>query len=256
MRVSAAKAHAELNWRPVFSTYLDGTADMVSAVRQASASARGSERSPETSLQLSHLRPFGQFSASSSEVSRVFSAGDPCRRGRLHRRAYPVRRRVNSSGCCWRAEELALIDQLLSHARRGTSGAIVIKGEAGIGKSALLDHAAYLVSDMRVLRISGVESEAEIAFGALHLLLHTEFEFIESLPELQAAALRAALGEAHRPSPPRTSGRLPRPTFRSAARRPPCLPPPAIRRSRLIDTPGTDRHRSSNPTTTSRPSSS
>jgi DNA-binding CsgD family transcriptional regulator len=95
-----------------------------------------------------------------------------------------------------RAEELAVIDQLLSHARSGTSGAIVIKGEAGIGKSALLDHAAHLASDMRVLRISGVESEAEIAFGALHLLLHTELELIESLPDLQAAALRAALGEA------------------------------------------------------------
>jgi DNA-binding CsgD family transcriptional regulator len=95
-----------------------------------------------------------------------------------------------------RAEELAVIDQLLSHARNGTSGAIVIKGEAGIGKSALLDHAAHLVSDMRVLRISGMESEAEIAFGALHLLLHTELELIESLPDLQAAALRAALGEA------------------------------------------------------------
>jgi len=94
-----------------------------------------------------------------------------------------------------RAHESAVIDQLLLNARSGGSGAIVIKGEAGIGKSALLGYAAHLASDMRVLRISGVESEAEIAFGALHLLLHEELWHIESLPDVQAAALRAALGE-------------------------------------------------------------
>lgn len=95
-----------------------------------------------------------------------------------------------------RAEESAIIDQLLANARNGSSGAIVIKGEAGIGKSALLDYAAHHASDMRVLRISGVESEAEIAFGALHLLLHEHLALIDSLPDVQAAALRAALGEA------------------------------------------------------------
>jgi hypothetical protein len=95
-----------------------------------------------------------------------------------------------------RAKESAIIDQLLANARQGGSGAIVVKGEAGIGKSALLDHATQLASGMRVLRISGVETEAEIAFGALHLLLHGEPAHVESLPELQAAALRAALGEA------------------------------------------------------------
>jgi hypothetical protein len=99
-----------------------------------------------------------------------------------------------------RAEQSAVIDQLLSNARHGVSGAIVIKGEAGIGKSALLDYGANRASDMRVLSISRVESEAEIAFGALHLLLHEELARIESLPELQAAALRAALGAA--PAPP------------------------------------------------------
>lgn len=95
-----------------------------------------------------------------------------------------------------RAQESAVIDQLLSNARSSGSGAIVIKGEAGIGKSALLDYAAQLASGMRVLRVSGVESEAEIAFGALHLLLHEQLALIDSLPDVQAAALRAALGEA------------------------------------------------------------
>ena len=64
-----------------------------------------------------------------------------------------------------RAEESAVIDQLLANARSGSSGTIVIKGEAGIGKSTLLDYAAHHASGMRVLRISGVESEAEVAFG-------------------------------------------------------------------------------------------
>ena len=81
-----------------------------------------------------------------------------------------------------RAQESAVIDQLLSNARSSGSGAIVIKGEAGIGKSALLDYAAQLASGMRVLRVSGVESEAEIAFGALHLLLHEQLALIDSLP--------------------------------------------------------------------------
>jgi hypothetical protein len=72
-------------------------------------------------------------------------------------------------GC---TEESAVIDQLLSNARSGLSGAIVIEGEAGIGKSALMGSAAQVASGMRVLRISGVESEAEIAFGVLHLLSH------------------------------------------------------------------------------------
>jgi DNA-binding CsgD family transcriptional regulator/tetratricopeptide (TPR) repeat protein len=95
-----------------------------------------------------------------------------------------------------RAQESAVIDQLLENARKGGSGVIVIKGEAGIGKTALLDYATQLVSGMRVLRVSGVESEAEIPFGALHLLLHGELALIDSLPEVQGAALRAALGEA------------------------------------------------------------
>ena len=69
-----------------------------------------------------------------------------------------------------RVEQSAVIDQLLSNARSCLSEAIVIKGEVGIGKSALLGCADQLASGMQVLRIGGVESEAEIAFGALHLL--------------------------------------------------------------------------------------
>jgi DNA-binding CsgD family transcriptional regulator len=95
-----------------------------------------------------------------------------------------------------RTKEIAVIDQLLTDARAGTSGALLIRGEAGIGKSALMDYAARSAAGMRVLRAAGVESEADIAFGALHLLLHTELGHVDSLPDIQAAALRGALGLA------------------------------------------------------------
>jgi DNA-binding CsgD family transcriptional regulator len=99
-----------------------------------------------------------------------------------------------------RGPEQAAIDQLLAGVRTGTSGAVVISGEAGIGKSALLDYAAGVAANMRVLRASGVESEAELAFGALHLLLRSWLGRIGSLPAVQAGALRAALGLAAGPA--------------------------------------------------------
>jgi DNA-binding CsgD family transcriptional regulator len=99
-----------------------------------------------------------------------------------------------------RAREQAVIDQLLAGLRTGTSAALVVCGEAGIGKSALLDYAAGAAADVRVLRAGGVESEAELAFGALHLLLRPQLERIGSLPAVRAAALRAALGLAAGPA--------------------------------------------------------
>lgn len=99
-----------------------------------------------------------------------------------------------------RASEQAYIDRLLARAQAGTSGAVVILGEAGIGKSALLDYAGAAAGNTRVLRGAGVEAEAELAFGALHLLLRSHLERIDSLPGIQAAALRAAFGLAAAPA--------------------------------------------------------
>ncbi|GAA2118737.1 helix-turn-helix transcriptional regulator [Actinomadura alba] len=94
-----------------------------------------------------------------------------------------------------RDQELAAIDELLVGARARRSGALLLRGEAGIGKTALLDHAAA-AAGLRVLRGAGVESEAELPFAALHLLLRPVLDRVGALPAVQAQALQAALGLA------------------------------------------------------------
>jgi DNA-binding CsgD family transcriptional regulator/tetratricopeptide (TPR) repeat protein len=98
-----------------------------------------------------------------------------------------------------RAAELRDIHGLLADARSGRSAILVIHGEAGCGKTALLEHVAADAKDFRVLRCTGVESEAELPFAALHLLLLDCLERLDSLPSPQAAALKAAFGLADAP---------------------------------------------------------
>src|SRR5215470_6940684 len=99
-----------------------------------------------------------------------------------------------------RAAEQAVIDGLVTGAKAGRSGAVVVRGAAGIGKTALLDYAAQAAGEMLVLRAAGVETEAELAFAGLHLLLRPVLDRIEALPGPQAAALRGALGLSERGS--------------------------------------------------------
>ena len=100
-----------------------------------------------------------------------------------------------------REAERQVIDALLSRAREGRSGALVVRGGTGIGKTALLDHAARAASGMLVLRTAGVETEAELAFAGLHLLLRPALSRVEALPGPQAEALAGALGLAATRSP-------------------------------------------------------
>ncbi|MFE0146273.1 AAA family ATPase [Nonomuraea sp. NPDC059007] len=93
-----------------------------------------------------------------------------------------------------RGDEQTAVERLLDSARDGDSGALVIRGEPGAGKSALLRHAAERAGDLRTLRGAGVESEAELPFAALHLLLRGELGRLDALPQAQAEALRGALG--------------------------------------------------------------
>ncbi|SEG95239.1 AAA ATPase domain-containing protein [Nonomuraea solani] len=93
-----------------------------------------------------------------------------------------------------REAERAVIDQLLLQAGAGRSGAVVVRGEAGIGKSALLNYAENAATDMRILRGVGVETEAGLAFAGLHLLLGSFADRLTALPPLQAAALRGMFG--------------------------------------------------------------
>ncbi|MFD9941066.1 AAA family ATPase [Nonomuraea sp. NPDC059023] len=93
-----------------------------------------------------------------------------------------------------RQRETAVIERLVAGARSGHSEALVLRGEPGIGKSALLRHAVDAAGTARVLRGTGIESESELPFAGLHLLLHPYLARVDALPGRQAAALRAALG--------------------------------------------------------------
>jgi DNA-binding CsgD family transcriptional regulator len=101
-----------------------------------------------------------------------------------------------------RAVEQSVIAELLAGARTGRSGVLVIRGDPGIGKTALLDYAARSASvaagpdkaRMRVIRGGGVESEAELPFAGLHLLLRSALDRLPALPRTQQDALGAALG--------------------------------------------------------------
>jgi DNA-binding CsgD family transcriptional regulator/tetratricopeptide (TPR) repeat protein len=92
-----------------------------------------------------------------------------------------------------RERESARIEQVLDAARSQRSSSLVVKGEAGIGKSALLADAVERAGDMRVLRALGVESEVDIAFSGLHELLRPALGSLAALTDSQADALRAAL---------------------------------------------------------------
>jgi DNA-binding CsgD family transcriptional regulator len=93
-----------------------------------------------------------------------------------------------------RETELAGLGRLLDAAREGRSGALLLRGEAGIGKTALLAHAAEAASGFRVMRATGIESEAELPYATLHQLLRPLEDRIDQLAEPQARALRGALG--------------------------------------------------------------
>ncbi|MEV6039206.1 AAA family ATPase [Nonomuraea sp. NPDC052116] len=95
-----------------------------------------------------------------------------------------------------RNAEIALISGLIAESGTGRGNAVVVYGEAGIGKSALLAEAARAAGDdVLVLRITGVEAEAELPFAALHLLLRPARHLVAGLPEAQRAALLGAFGE-------------------------------------------------------------
>ena len=91
------------------------------------------------------------------------------------------------------AEQRAL-DALLQSAREERSAALVLRGEPGIGKTALLSYAVDRAADMRVLRCVGIEAEHELPFAGMHQLVRPCLDLVDRLPDPQAAALRSALG--------------------------------------------------------------
>ncbi|HEY2650308.1 MAG TPA: AAA family ATPase [Solirubrobacteraceae bacterium] len=91
-----------------------------------------------------------------------------------------------------RRAERAVLDALVEGVREGRSGVLVLRGEAGIGKTALLEHAIASASDLGMLRALGVESEMELAYAALHHVLVPLLAGFERLPTPQRDALGVA----------------------------------------------------------------
>ena len=102
-----------------------------------------------------------------------------------------------------RESEQAELGRVVEEARRGLSGVLVVRGEAGIGKTCLLESVASLAGDFDVFRLVGIESEMRLGFAALHQLLTPFLDGIESLPSPQSRALRAAFGVSDDVAPDR-----------------------------------------------------
>src|SRR6516164_1307836 len=93
-----------------------------------------------------------------------------------------------------RQRERAVLDEFLGDLRSGRGRALVVRGEAGVGKSALLKYVAEAAADMRVARAVGAESEMELAFASLQLLCTPLLDRLERLPAPQRGALGVAFG--------------------------------------------------------------
>ena len=102
-----------------------------------------------------------------------------------------------------RAAESSRLDSLLTSARAGHSAVVVLRGEAGIGKTALIEHLLATTSDVRALRTAGVESDMELPFAGVHRLVSPLAAGIDELPDPQRRALNTAFGRASGPAPDR-----------------------------------------------------
>jgi DNA-binding CsgD family transcriptional regulator len=102
-----------------------------------------------------------------------------------------------------RDSECEALDRLLDAVRAGRSGALVMRGEPGVGKTALLDYALERASGCRVARAAGVQSEMELVFAGLHQLCAPMLDRLERLPGPQRDALGTAFGLARGIAPDR-----------------------------------------------------
>jgi DNA-binding CsgD family transcriptional regulator len=102
-----------------------------------------------------------------------------------------------------REPERAVLDQFVASVRTGAGQALVVRGEPGVGKTALLDYLAAQSQGCRVVRVAGVQSEMELAFAGLHQLCAPMLDRLEQLPAPQQDALRTVFGFSAGPAPDR-----------------------------------------------------
>jgi predicted ATPase len=93
-----------------------------------------------------------------------------------------------------RRTERDVLDRQLERVRAGRSAVLVLRGEAGVGKTSLLEYVAERALECHITRIAGVESEMELAFAGLHQLCAPMLDGLETLPGPQRDALRVAFG--------------------------------------------------------------
>ena len=109
----------------------------------------------------------------------------------------------SSSGLLDRVGERDVLDRLVAGVRAGQSRVLVLRGEAGVGKTALLRHLSAAAEGCRIARAAGVESEMELAFAGLHALCAPMLGRLEHLPGPQRDALSTAFGLSAGPPPDR-----------------------------------------------------
>ena len=98
---------------------------------------------------------------------------------------------------------MSVLAGLVTAVRAGESRVLVLRGEPGVGKTALLDELAGQAAGCRVVRVAGVQSESEFAFAGLHQLLAPMLDRLEQLPVPQREALRTVFGISEGPAPDR-----------------------------------------------------
>src|SRR5579872_768277 len=136
-------------------------------------------------------------------VVRLAGAPSPWTLGSTGLMGEDSRRRGGASGLRDRRGERGVLDQLINAVRAGGSRVLVVRGEPGMGKSALLEYLAGRAVGCRVVRAAGVESEMELVFAGLHQLLAPVLDHAEGLPVPQREALRTAFGLSAGPAPDR-----------------------------------------------------
>ena len=102
-----------------------------------------------------------------------------------------------------RRDEQEALDRLLDGARSGRSGVLVLRGEAGVGKTALLEYLAERASGCELARAAGVQADTELAFAGLQQMFASLLGPLESLPDPQRKALAVAFGLRRGPAPDR-----------------------------------------------------
>ena len=160
---------------------------------------------PSSRVSLVLREPEYEYEAAGHDLSLAIGRAD--RLPRTRRSAEPMaagsRRRDRAARLIGRSRELSALGRFIDGVRAGESRVLVVCGEPGIGKTALLDHLAGRASGCRVARATGVQSEMELPFAGLHQLCAPMLDRAERLPVPQCEALRTAFGLSAGPAPDR-----------------------------------------------------